>query len=174
MINFKNIEYLKFGNNRQRDAYIELKELKIFEKLNKYNPLLAGTIPIEIDLPQSDLDIICYCENHDEFSRHMLELFENKSGFSINSKCFNGIKSTIAKFTADIFDIEIFGQNIPTNKQKAYKHMIIEYKILKEKGSEFQDEIRNLKLKGLKTEAAFAKLLGLKGNPYEELLKVEI
>jgi hypothetical protein len=174
MINFDNIEYLKFGNIRQQDAYYELKELKIFEKLNKYNPLLAGTIPIEIDLPQSDLDIICCCENHDEFSRHMSELFENKTGFTIGSKDFNGINSTIAKFKTEKFDIEIFGQNIPTNQQNAYKHMIIEYEILKEKGSEFKAEIKKLKLKGLKTEAAFAKLLGLKGNPYEELLKVEI
>jgi len=174
MINFKNIEYLKFGNIRQKEAYFELKELKIFENLKKYKPILTGTIPLEIDLPESDLDIICQCTNHDEFSKLLSELFEDYNEFKIKSKKYNGVKSTIVKFKTDKFKIEVFGQSIPTNHQNAYKHMVIEYKILNEKGAEFKTEIINLKMNGLNTEASFAKLLGLEGNPYEELLKFEI
>jgi hypothetical protein len=66
--NFRNIEYLKFGNERQKLAYSEIRKLHIFEKLKKYNPILTGTIPIEIDLPESDLDMICECKKHLEFS----------------------------------------------------------------------------------------------------------
>ncbi len=51
--------------------------------------------------------------------------------------------------------------------------MIIEHKILSSKGDEFRAEIIRLKQDGLKTEPAFAKMLGLQGNPYEELLKFE-
>ncbi|WP_343330978.1 DUF4269 domain-containing protein [Polaribacter staleyi] len=57
--------------------------------------------------------------------------------------------------------------------QNAYRHMIVENKILKEKGFEFKQSIKKLKSNGTKTEPAFAKLLGLEGNPYTELLKLE-
>ena len=96
MINFKNIDYLKSGNTRQQEAYKELQDLEIFEKLRKYNPILAGTIPIEINLPESDLDIICTCDNHREFSKKLAELFGDLNGFKIHSKLHKGIKSTIA------------------------------------------------------------------------------
>ena len=52
--------------------------------------------------------------------------------------------------------------------------MLAEYKILNNKGLEFKNEIKELKAKGIKTEPAFAKLLGLKGDPYLELLKVKV
>ena len=58
-----------------------------------------------------------------------------------------------------------------SDQQNAYKHMIIEYSILKEKDTKFKAEIIKLKSEGMKTEAAFAQLLGLLGNPFEELLK---
>jgi len=51
--------------------------------------------------------------------------------------------------------------------------MIIENRILKEKGSKFKQRLKELKADGIKTEPAFAKLLGLHGNPYTELLKLE-
>jgi len=172
MRNFKNIDYLKSGNRRQQEAYKELQNLKIFEKLKKFNPVLAGTIPLEIDLPESDLDIICSCENHREFSKLLSELFGNQNGFKIHAKLHKGIESTIAKFKTEKFEIEIFGQNKPISEQNAYRHMLIENKILKEKGAAFKSEIIKLKAQGLKTEPAFAKLLGLQGNPYDELLKL--
>lgn len=174
ILDFKNIEYLKFGNVRQRDAYSELKGLKIFDNLKNHHPILAGTIPIEIDLPESDLDIICECKNHHDFSELLTKLFQNKKGFGINVKILNGKQATIAKFESNGFTIEIFGQNIPSDQQNAYRHMLTEYKILNSKGLEFKNEIKGLKAKGIKTEPAFAKLLGLKGNPYLELLKIKV
>ena len=173
MINFKEIEYLKSGNSRQQEAYKDLKELGIFEKLKNYNSILTGTIPIEIDLPESDLDIICSCKNHREFSKLLSELFKNQNEFNIHSKTYNGMQSTIAKFKTEKFEIEIFGQNKPTEQQNAYRHMLIEYQILKAKGKAFQSEIIKLKEQGIKTEPAFAKLLELEGNPYEKLLNLK-
>ena len=43
-------------------------------------------------------------------------------------------------------------------------------RILEKEGEEFRKQIINLKEKGWKTEPAFAKLLGLKEDPYLELL----
>lgn len=174
MTDFTNIEYLKSGNMRQKKAYQELKQLDIFDKLKAYNPILTGTIPIDIDIPDSDLDIICECANHSKFSSIVTRHFGHKNGFKITSSQWNGIKATIAKFRIDSFEIEIFGQNIRTEQQNAYKHMLIEYQVLNKMGKDFRISIRKLKQEGLKTEPAFAKLLGLTGNPYEELLKFEL
>ncbi len=53
------------------------------------------------------------------------------------------------------------------------EHMLIENEILIEKGIKFRKIIIDLKSNGIKTEPAFANLLGLTGNPYLELLKLE-
>jgi len=50
--------------------------------------------------------------------------------------------------------------------------MIIEYRILLEKGEDFRKQLIELKRQGLKTEPAFALLLGLESNPYTELLSL--
>ncbi|KGK29443.1 diadenosine tetraphosphate hydrolase [Cellulophaga sp. E6(2014)] len=173
MVNFRTIEYLKSGNERQKLAFSEIKKHKVLEKLKKYNPILTGTIPIEIDVPESDLDIICECQNHSEFKAYLLDQFSQKKDFKVYSILQNDIESTIAEFKTENFLFEIFGQNIPTEKQDAYRHMIIERNILEEKGFEFKQKVKDLKSSGIKTEPAFAKLLGLEGNPYIELLKLE-
>ncbi|WP_405270121.1 DUF4269 domain-containing protein [Cellulophaga sp. Ld12] len=172
-MNFRTIDYLKSGNERQKLAFSEIKKHKVLEKLKKYHPILTGTIPIEIDVPESDLDIICECQNHSEFKAYLLDQFSQKKDFKLYSIKQNGIESTIAEFKTDNFLFEIFGQNIPTERQDAYRHMIIERNILEEKGFEFKQKVKDLKSSGIKTEPAFAKLLGLKGNPYAELLKLE-
>lgn len=171
MIDFKNIEYLKNGNSRQKMAYSDLMELKIFEKLKKFNPLLTGTIPIEIDLPESDLDIICQCENHNEFTVLLSNFFSDYDDFEIKTYFRDEVETTVARFRTENFLIEIFGQNISTEEQNAYMHMIAEYNILRKNNFEFRNKIIQLKSEGFKTEPAFAKLLGLDGDPYKELLK---
>lgn len=66
-INFDNIEYLQRGNNRQQQAYSTLMSNFILEKLKYFDPILVGTIPINIDIEGSDLDIICCFSDKQEF-----------------------------------------------------------------------------------------------------------
>lgn len=170
MINFLNIEYLKTGNEKQQKAYQVLVDNDIFKTLSNFAPILAGTIPINIDIANSDIDIICYTPNKGLFIEVLNNNFSDKKEFnSSENTVFNSIK---ANFYIDGFEFEIFGQNIETTKQNAYRHMVIEHKILLEKGENFRQEIIKLKQQGIKTEPAFAKLLGLEGNSYEELLKL--
>lgn len=171
MINFLDISYLQSGNEKQVRAYQVLMDNKILEKLAFYHPILVGTIPINIDIENSDLDIICEVYDNDEFIDQLMAIFGTEKDFSITrSTRFNAIKAT---FKIEDFEIEIFGQNTPTIQQNACRHMLIEYQLLLEKGKAFRQEIISLKKQGYKTEPAFAKLLGFEGNPYEELLKLE-
>lgn len=169
MIDFTTIDYLKEGNERQKRAYEVLSKYKIFEKLSNYSPLLAGTIPIEIDIEESDLDIICEVEDKAEFERFLIQSFKNFN-LRIEKLDINNEESLVCNFELEEFPIEIFGQNKPVTEQNAYRHMIAEYRILQEKGEEFKQKIIELKKKGIKTEPAFGMLMGLE-NPYEDLLK---
>lgn len=174
MIDFTNIDYLKAGNHRQQKAYAELTEISIFENLKGYQPILTGTIPLGIDIPESDLDIICQCSDHLQFAKTLNTLYSNKIGYQIRTSNSYDLESTIVTFQSGDFEIEIFGQDRPTEHQNAYRHMLVEHKILNSKNNKFRAEIIRLKTEGLKTEPAFARLLGLEGNPYEELLKFDI
>lgn len=174
MIGFTNINYLKEGNQRQQLAFQELSNLDIIKDLAPYQPLLAGTIPIDIDLPESDLDIVCSCEDPIVFSQVLTQLYKDKPNFTVYTQDQKGLLSTIAQFKGEHFEIEIFGQNKPSQEQNAFRHMLIEHHLLEKHGSEFKEKIKQLKASGLKTEPAFAQLLNLKGNPYEALLNIEI
>ncbi|WP_406845321.1 DUF4269 domain-containing protein [Flavobacterium soyae] len=174
MIDFGNIEYLKTGNPKQIRVYETLKQNKVMEVLSEFDPILAGTIPINIDIENSDLDIICYWRNKAEFAFKISSSFENKTEFKIRETIIDQRESVIANFKIDDFEIEIFGQNIPSKNQNAYKHMIVEHEILESKGEKFRLEIIKLKQNGYKTEPAFGELLGLKTNPYLELLEYKV
>lgn len=174
MIDFTAIDYLKEGNETQRRAYEVLTRYRIFEKLKSYSPVLAGTIPIGIDVEGSDLDIICQvdltCE--EDFLDELMfkKMVPQDVEVAVESMVVNGEKSIVVNFMLDGFPVEIFGQDIPPVQQNAYRHMLAEYRILKEKGDGFKQEIIQLKRQGIKTEPAFGLLLGLE-DPYEDLLK---
>jgi hypothetical protein len=173
MIDFTAISYLDKGNARQQQVFNILNDLLIFDKLKRFSPVLTGTIPIGIDIEGSDLDIICCCEDLEEFKNGIALHFNHHDGFNIHQKEIRNLKTIIARFNYQGYQIEVFGQNRPVKEQEAYRHMLIEWNILQAKGDEFKQQIIELKKRGLKTEPAFAKLLGLKGDPYSELLKLE-
>lgn len=170
MIDFEKIDYLKDGSERQKSAYQNLTKYRILEKLADFNPILAGTIPINIDIPESDLDIIYHWTNKIEFINLLKKFFSKELNFSLKEVKILNEETVITNFRIDNFEIEIFGQNIPCKFQNAFKHMLIEYQILQEKGEEFRQKVIELKMQGIKTEPAFAKLLNLIGDPYISLL----
>jgi len=170
--NFEKLDYLKLGNKKQQQVYRIITENKVFDKLARFKPILAGTIPIEIDTDESDLDIICYWIDQQEFKNTLAE-FSKHHDYVLEEKLKKGYKTIIARFKIDNFQFEIFGQNRPTKEQEAYRHMIVEYRIIQQKGDKFKQQIIDLKRKGIKTEPAFGMLLGLGENPYLELLKMD-
>ena len=172
MINFLDISYLKYGNEKQRNAFQVLTSNRILEKMANFQPILVGTIPIEIDIETSDLDIICYVQNTEDFKTILINHFQYEQEFLISE--VKNLCALKAKFVIGGFEIEIFGQNIPVEKQDAYRHMLTEYKILIDKGEDFRQKIIGLKNQGFKTEPAFAELLALKGDAYKAMLELDV
>jgi len=173
-MNFFNIHYLKHGNQRQQSAYQTLISHQIMEKLEAYAPILTGTIPINIDIESSDLDIICYWENKGNFIKALTTLFIAEKDFHLHESLIEKQETIVCNFKIDTFEIEVFGQNIPSESQNAYRHMLIEHQILQREGEDFRLKVIELKKNGYKTEPAFAKLLDLEGNPYHALLAYQI
>jgi len=170
MTHFDTINYLKVGNPKQIKAYEVLTKNNVFSKLAEFHPIFVGTIPINIDIGNSDLDVICYWKNKNDFIDKIKIQFSDEQHFSLKEIEIDSAPTVIANFILDGFEIEIFGQNIPVKQQNAYRHMIIEHQILLEKGEEFRQKIIQLKKDGYKTEPAFGLLLGLNEDPYLELL----
>ena len=56
MTDFLDISYLKNGNKKQQLAYSVINQYSILEILQQHEPIVVGTIPIEVDIVDSDLD----------------------------------------------------------------------------------------------------------------------
>jgi hypothetical protein len=170
--NWHDITYLKLGNERQKNAYSVLNKLKIFKILREYDPTLGGTIPIEIDISESDLDIICEVYDLEEFEELVIKSFNRYDNFRIERQTVKGLLTSLSYFGYTNFRIEIFGQLKPVIEQNGYRHMMVEKKLLEISGESARKQIIKLKKLGLKTEPAFAKYFNLKGDPFDELLKL--
>ena len=113
MTDFLNINYLKSGTARQQKAFEVLNENLILQKLSDFTPVLVGTIPINIAIDSSDLDIACYWKDKNHFIEMVKKNFSEENHFQIYEKEISGKEAVVANFFINDFEIEIFGQNIP-------------------------------------------------------------
>jgi len=164
------IDYLRKGNHIQQKTYTILTETEILRILHKFTPIVIGTIPIEIDIPGSDIDIACSFSNLHELKETITDNFSSYNSFSEKVKENGSIY--VAHFEYHDLPIEIYAEALPTNKQNGYRHMLVENRILQIAGNLFRQQIIDLKMSGYKTEPAFGKLLSLE-NPYQDLLLLE-
>jgi Domain of unknown function (DUF4269) len=171
---FFDIEYLIHGSAFQKKGYAVIKNTGVLDVLHEFDPVLAGTLPLDIFIKGSDLDILCYALDLSAFEKILITNFSGYSDFTIHKTEVKEINSIIARFNALGFDFEIFGQPVPTRNQLAFRHLVVEDKILQMNGEEFKSKIVALKLAGMKTEPAFAHVLNLNGDPFESLLTVPV
>ncbi len=165
----------------QREVFELLQKHELLSRLAPYDPVLAGTVPIRIDVEGSDLDIICEVRDFGAFEELLVRSWGDYPGFRLSRKTVLGLPRLKANFICGSRPVEIFGQPLPVRQQNAYRHMVIEHRLLSLFGAEFREQVIRCKRQGLKTEPAFAALLGLdcKGNkssrldPYQALLELE-
>ncbi|WP_017689308.1 DUF4269 domain-containing protein [Paenibacillus sp. PAMC 26794] len=164
--------HLASGNARQQNAYHVLQSSGLLDILADYHPFPAGTVPIDIDIPGSDLDLLCYAADLDAFEAEMY----GQIGAVGEFQCVRGgdLPDQRPYVTCNLpvghWPVEIFAQSVPVNRQNAYLHMIVEWRLLQLWGDAGHREIRRLKQAGWKTEPAFASVLGLQGDPYVDML----
>jgi len=59
---WRDLTYLLRSIATQQAAYHPLEALRVFPFHRHFNPMLVGTIPLDIDIPGSDLDMVCSVE----------------------------------------------------------------------------------------------------------------
>ncbi len=175
------IDYLKDGSVRQQRAYAVLKELGLMEKIPQWTGetvemglhlTLAGSVPIDVAVEESDLDIIICAPD----LKAMGEIFRRElggfSGFRQERGIVLGVATLMTHFEFGGEAFEIFTQNVPIPRQNAVVHMLVEERLLMLGGESFREKVMALRRVGVKTEPAFGEVLGLE-EPYRDLLDLE-
>ncbi|MEQ8287783.1 DUF4269 domain-containing protein [Thalassospira sp.] len=141
---------------------------RIFENLANFNPVVAGTLPIAVDTVESDIDILCECSDLGAFKQIADHVFSGFDDYARHDRAPTRHvgQAVVARFTCDEIPFEIFATDCPTSEQFGFVHMVVEARILALLGDDFAQKVRALKQAGVKTEPAFAQILGLDGDPY--------
>lgn len=143
--------------------------LDLSEHLRPWPWMIAGTPPLGIEVPGSDIDVICTIDDHSGFAERLAGAFGDARDFHI-WQWIGDERNVVCRFNALGWDVEIFGSVLPLARQKAVQHFEIERRLLARADRNFADRVVAAKRSGMKTEPAFAHLLSLHGDPYDALL----
>ena len=169
---FRRLDYLAGGSADQRHVWSLLCRHDPFAALAPLDWALAGTFPLDIQVPGSDLDILVAVEEPAALAQRLPGLYGHLPGYTQHIGQFADGPALVAGFMLENVPVEIFAQARPVERQMAWRHMLVEARLL----ATFPDSraaIRSLKQAGMKTEPAFAALFGLQGDPYQALLALE-
>jgi hypothetical protein len=114
----RDLTYLLHGTTTQQAAYQALEALRVIALLSPFNPVLvAGTIPLDIDIPGSDLDSVCFAADVKSFAQHLHDSFGQCATFGLQRTVIDGLPVVTGQFTFQGFPIETFGQPRPVTEQ---------------------------------------------------------
>lgn len=176
--NWRRLDYLAYGNPRQRSAHALL-TAGVWDELVAQcaDMALVSTLAIGLDRPGSDLDILCQHPDPAAFAATFADQGWQASAKGDNiwllervfpcadSVCDNRIAS---------WPLELYVTPAPIETLNGWRHLTLMAALLQRFGDAFYREVLRLRLEqGLKGEAAMCRLLGLAGDPYAALLTLE-
>lgn len=142
---------------------------EVLGRLRRFDARLVGTLPLDLAVPGSDIDIVCHAPDALAFSAALWSGFRAGRDFSLH-QWRGGMRAVVARFRLLGWPFEIFGAPVPVEAQAGWRHFEVERRLLALGGAPFRAEVRAARRLGLKTEPAFAAVLGLCGDPYAALL----
>lgn len=181
--NWRRLDYLAYGNPRQRSAHALL-TAGVWDELVAQcaDMALVSTLAIGLDRPGSDLDILCQHSNPAAFAA----TFANQGWLAsakgdniwLLERSFPCLDQHCADSGSDKSDaswpLELYVTPAPIETLNGWRHLTLMAALLQRFGDAFYREVLRLRLEqGLKGEAAMCRLLGLAGDPYAALLTLE-
>lgn len=141
----------------------------VIADLTEFDPHIAGTPPLNLHVPASDIDILCYAPDPDRFTSAVWRPFGSRPNFRMWQ--WSGTdQPVLATFEAHGWHLEIFGHARPVAEQTAWRHFVVERRLLALGGQSLASAVMAFRRNGLKTEPAFAAALKLPGDPYQTSL----
>jgi hypothetical protein len=164
------LEHLRRGDAVQRAAARSIARTGVLKLLKPYAPLIVGTLPLDVHLPESDVDVICHVRAPKTFMSLLVQRFGDLPQFTLGRTTLQRKPAVVCGFRHRHTQFEIVGMPVPTHTQRAYVHLMAEADLLGASGA--HAAIRRLKRRGLKTEPAFARHFRLGGDPYQAVAKL--
>lgn len=142
----------------------------VWQALARFHPVMAGSIPLGLDTEATDVDVLVEAGNLKAFRQQCTYTWGGRPGFSLAEREWQGSPAVICRFPADSRLCEVFAQPRPVAEQQGFRHLIAEWRLLTAGGEALYHAVRAARMRGLKTEPAFAEVLRLEGDPYVALL----
>ncbi|WGR92519.1 DUF4269 domain-containing protein [Bradyrhizobium sp. ISRA443] len=137
--------------------------------LRPYAPRVVGTLPLGLAVSGSDIDIVCHAPDLNAFAAAVWEHYHRADGFVLY-RWTSGTRPAIVRFLWDGWPFELFGDTRPVEEQPGWLHFEVERRLLALGGGRLRQAVSAQRAAGMKTEPAFAAVLGIGGDPYRELL----
>ena len=143
----------------------------VMELLRPFDPHIVGTLPLGLAVPGSDIDIVCHTPDPDAFVDIVWTHYQSANDFVLY-RWATGTRPTIARFVWNGWPFELFGDQRPAHQQRGWIHFEVERRLLALDDGRLRRAVGKLRADGLKTEPAFAAVLGISGDPYRGLLEL--
>lgn len=150
-----------------------LEKSEVLNLLKEFSPVVVGSFPLGLQVEGSDLDILIFLKDANQLVELAKKHWGHLEKFKIQNQVVDNLETLIIDFKVDTVPFQIFAQAKHPVKQKAFLHFLVEERLLKEVGKDFNSLVMRLRKQGLKTEVAFAQALNLTGDPYEALLDLQ-
>ncbi|TPK59126.1 DUF4269 domain-containing protein [Mesorhizobium sp. B2-4-19] len=145
--------------------------VRVAEHLKDFDWRIVGTPPLGIATANSDIDIICHASDYERFAKVVWGSFGYCLNFSLRQWTSGG-RCVVCDFFFDGWEFQVFGDCRAIVDQSAWRHFVVEQRLLNLGGETLRQRVFAERLEGLKTEPAFAKVLGLDGDPFSEMQKL--
>jgi ribosomal protein S18 acetylase RimI-like enzyme len=147
---------------------------RLLRDLAPFSPTLVGTYPLGLQVDGSDLDIACTADDLDAFERALQAILAELGCTPTRlERVPLAPEAVVAELVWEGLPVEIFCQSVPIHAQAGFRHLVIEGQLLVLGGELLRERVRALKRAGVKTEPAFAQVLGLRDDPYAAVLALE-
>ncbi len=162
---------IQIENQKNLLHHLDAASSNFFNVFKKYHPLISGSVPLNISLPSSDIDIIFEVQDLKLLGQELANFFKEFSP-AVTFKSLRSADSVIVRFKAFDFKFECVGQKKSVFQILAHQHLLIESRLLNICGESARSNIQVLKAQGIPTEVAFGMYFKMEGDPYVELFNM--
>ncbi|WP_454630923.1 DUF4269 domain-containing protein [Bradyrhizobium cenepequi] len=143
----------------------------MLEVLGAFDPRVVGTLPLGLSVPGSDIDVICHALDPTAFAQAIWKQYQSCDGFLLY-QWLSSTRPVVARFEWGGWPFEVFGDPRPVKQPHGWLHFEIEKRLLDLDDGRLRKAVLLQRSLGIKTEPAFAAVLGIAGDPYRGLLEL--